>query len=531
MFTWFTRKKILYKGEKKTFPYFYLEDIQKYYELKKERNEGFFLSDQTCEDLTFNELFMFLDRTVSAPGQQYLYNQLRSVQGKENPVHKYEDLIKTFQQQSGLQEKVTQALSPLSSPDAYGIISLLRRPYEIPSGLISFRVLGVVGPLLLATAIVTSSGWAWLGFLFALILNLVLHYRNKPNTWGFLSSIPQLIKLLKVTEELHQIPGLRELEQEIPESIEAIKPVRQHRYILMGGSGMLHDVAFLATLIREFIHILFLTEPITYIRFIRLLKSRKEHIETLFRFVGLADTLLSIAWLRNDLPYYTIPATPLNTKQFKATAIYHPLIPDCVANDLEVHQKSILLTGTNMSGKTTFIRTIGINILVAQTLHTAFAREFRFPAPIRIFSALMLSDNLGEGISSYLQEVRSIHEMLQESNHGGFNLFLMDEIFKGTNTRERIAVAKAVLQVMQQTNSLVFVSTHDTELADLLKEEYDLYHFCERLDEKQIHFDYKLKKGKLNTRNAIRILEISGYPEEIIRNAYETYQQLTPSAP
>ena len=100
------------------------------------------------------------------------------------------------------------------------------------------------------------------------------------------------------------------------------------------------------------------------------------------------------------------------------------------------------------------------------------------------------------------------------------NLFLLDEIFKGTNTAERIAAGKAVLSYLAKTsNNTVFVSTHDIELADLLYGEYDLYHFTETVHEKQIHFDYQLKAGKLYTKNAIRILEINDYPTEVIEEA------------
>ena len=109
---------------------------------------------------------------------------------------------------------------------------------------------------------------------------------------------------------------------------------------------------------------------------------------------------------------------------------------------------------------------------------------------------------------------------------GNINLFLLDEIFKGTNTIERISAGKAVLSSLNENNNIVFVSTHDIELADLLKDEYDLYHFSEIVDHKTVDFDYKLKDGKLKKRNAIRILQINDYPESIINEAIEISEQL-----
>lgn len=116
--------------------------------------------------------------------------------------------------------------------------------------------------------------------------------------------------------------------------------------------------------------------------------------------------------------------------------------------------------------------------------------------------------------------------MIKISNDGNCNLFLLDEIFKGTNTVERISAGKAVLSALNEGNNIVFVSTHDVELADLLKDEYDLYHFSEIVDHKTVDFDYKLKDGKLKKRNAIRILQINGYPEGIINEAIVISEEL-----
>jgi DNA mismatch repair ATPase MutS len=116
--------------------------------------------------------------------------------------------------------------------------------------------------------------------------------------------------------------------------------------------------------------------------------------------------------------------------------------------------------------------------------------------------------------------------MIDNSANGKTNLFLLDEIFKGTNTIERISAGKAVLSAISKENNIVFVSTHDIELADLLKNEYELYHFSEIVDHKSVDFDYKLKEGKLKDRNAIRILQINDYPEELIQEAIEISKEL-----
>jgi DNA mismatch repair ATPase MutS len=120
--------------------------------------------------------------------------------------------------------------------------------------------------------------------------------------------------------------------------------------------------------------------------------------------------------------------------------------------------------------------------------------------------------------------------MIEESSSPVQSLFLLDELFKGTNTIERIAAGKAVLSYLSRGNHLVFVSTHDLELTDLLETGFDLYHFTELVEHGSIAFDYKLRPGNLTTRNAIRILELNAYPAEIIREARDLSEKMTRAA-
>ena len=128
--------------------------------------------------------------------------------------------------------------------------------------------------------------------------------------------------------------------------------------------------------------------------------------------------------------------------------------------------------------------------------------------------------------SYYFEEVLTIKEMIDESQNETVNLFLLDEIYKGTNTIERISAGKAVLSFLAQKNNIVFVSTHDIELTDLLEKEYELYHFSEKVDQKNVDFDYQLKAGKLTNRNAIHILQINDYPNQIIEEAIDISKEL-----
>jgi DNA mismatch repair ATPase MutS len=279
----------------------------------------------------------------------------------------------------------------------------------------------------------------------------------------------------------------------------------------------------------ELIKIVFLIEPLLLFGTLKRIDTKRTEIEDVFKFVGEIDTIVSIASLRNGLDHFCIPQIIDGQKRLVAQKVYHPLIENCVKNSLKVNDKSILLTGSNMSGKTSFIRTIAINAITGLTLNTCFAEQFSL-SRVHIFSAIRISDDLMNDKSYYFEEVITIKEMIDHCKNTHLNLFLLDELFKGTNTVERISAGKAVLSSLNKGNNIVFVSTHDIELADLLKDEYDLYHFSEIVDQNTVDFDYKLKEGKLKNRNAIRILQINDYPSDIINDAIEISEELDKSS-
>ena len=205
-------------------------------------------------------------------------------------------------------------------------------------------------------------------------------------------------------------------------------------------------------------------------------------------------------------------------KRLTVAHLKHPLLTHCVPNDLQLHGQSLLLTGSNMSGKTTFIRSVAINTLLAQTIYTCTASRFEAPFS-NIYTSINLSDDLLSEKSYYLEEVITLKGFVERSRGSEPAIFVMDEIFKGTNTVERISAGKAVLSFLTKGNHLVLVSTHDIELTDLLKSQFALHHFSESVQQSQLVFDHKIKPGPLTTRNAIKILEMNHYPKEILEEA------------
>ncbi|MEQ9443592.1 MAG: hypothetical protein RIG62_31425 [Cyclobacteriaceae bacterium] len=278
------------------------------------------------------------------------------------------------------------------------------------------------------------------------------------------------------------------------------------------------DIGAVFEFLLEMLKALFLIEPLLLFNVLKKLDTKRDQIHEVYRFVAEIDAALSLSALRESLPYYARPTLTEPKKSLSGQDIYHPLVDDFVANSVELSGKSMLLTGSNMSGKTTFIRTVGINAIMGQAFNTCFARAFTLPR-LKVHSAIRITDDLMSEKSYYFEEVLTIRQMLEASEAKEPCLFLLDELFKGTNTVERVAAGASVLKYLNQHDHFVLVATHDLELAAYLRDKYDLYHFTEVIEDDSIVFDYQLKSGRLQTTNAIRILELNQYPPQVVRKA------------
>ncbi len=497
--------------------------IATYFRNKDNSSVDQVLSDRTCNDLDMDDLYMFIDRTHSKIGQQYLYNKLRTIKVNKQQTQLDEIIIDELLKNVDLRLSIQKQLEKLNKRDVYHIASLFQQEYvSPPKGFFWVKMLSFLS---LTVAILSF----FEPFFFVILIgifcvNFVIHFWNKRNVFQYMSSIPQLLKLNNVAAHLFANGILKKINSNLPKSIKLINGVKNKSSFFQLEAKLQSDVGMVFWLVFEIIKIVFLLEPLLLFKILKKLDTKRTEIEAVFTFVGHVDMLVCIAALRSSLETYCLPNMH-DTDQIKASEIRHPLIDNCVTNTVNIHKKSILLTGSNMSGKTSFIRAIGLNVITGLTMNTCFAKAFAFPV-VNIFSAIRISDDLLNDKSYYFQEVLTIKQMISESISGKRNLFLLDELFKGTNTVERISAGKAVLSSLAHHNNTVIAATHDIELTDMLSNEYELYHFSETVNKKSVGFDYKLKEGKLKQRNAIRILEINNYPKEIIKEAKEIAEQL-----
>lgn len=221
--------------------------------------------------------------------------------------------------------------------------------------------------------------------------------------------------------------------------------------------------------------------------------------------IGEIEALLSLAtikYVKEDvcLPKYSF--------ELSFTGIRHPLIEDkdAIANDLSLSGLNII-TGSNMSGKTTFMRSVGINYLLFKagtyTCATSFNSCF-----YKLFTSMKVVDDVSSGISTFYGEVLRIKEIIDYTKNNQPMLVLIDEIFKGTNTIDRIEGAQAVAKKLNKNFIISIITTHDFELCEI--DNAKNYHFLEHYENDKILFDYKIRSGKSTTKNAIFLLRLAG---------------------
>ncbi|MCA9177900.1 MAG: hypothetical protein KDB14_25725 [Planctomycetales bacterium] len=237
--------------------------------------------------------------------------------------------------------------------------------------------------------------------------------------------------------------------------------------------------------------------------------------------LGKVEAAASLAGLAFDHPNWAWPEISDNQPSLTARGIGHPLLQETqrVTNDVEVGPPGTLLlvTGSNMSGKSTLLRSIGLNALLAQAGGPVCAAELRMP-PVRLGTSVRVHDSLADGVSFFMAELKRLKQIVDMAGEldAPRLLYLLDEILQGTNSAERQIAVSHVLEHLLKAGAIGAISTHDLELASLpqLAKHCHTVHFRETLDPSQsarsMTFDYQLRQGVATTTNALKLLELVG---------------------
>lgn len=243
-------------------------------------------------------------------------------------------------------------------------------------------------------------------------------------------------------------------------------------------------------------------------------KQYGSHIETWLKIIGEFEALASLSIINHDNPQWIIPKIEGNSLLIYGSKTAHPLLQDnAVANDIRLGGKNtiLLITGSNMSGKSTYLRTVGTNLVLAYAGAPVCAESFTCSL-MDIYTCMRIGDNLEKSISSFYAEIIRIKSIVRAANTGKPTFFLLDEIFKGTNSMDRHLGAQTLINELSEKNTLGIVSTHDLELGSLEETNRKIrnFNFQEYYVNDEIKFDYKLREGVSKTRNAIYLMRLAG---------------------
>ncbi len=487
----------------------------------KSAGEPFFIDEITWKDLDMDRVFLRMNHTVSAPGEEYLLYLLRTPKLEEGPLWERDRLIRLFGENEKLRREAQLILAqvPKASP-----VLAKRSIGEKLRAVKAAKPIGQKKHYALCAAAVCSLLFmlaqpvcGFFLFLAVACVNIADYYgggdrRQAQEHLSFFQSVKQMMAAGRQLEELDW-EGLKPRTAPLLQANENLQGFKKGSYWVSGKDNVSGGPE--AVLV-DFVRMIFHVDLICYNRLLREIHRHEEDAQRLLEGLGELDCAIAAASFREMLPVWSRPSFH-GKMEIRAEGLYHPLVRDPVANDFRL-EGGMLVTGSNASGKSTFLRNVAINGILAQTVATCAAVSYRAPM-CRILTSMALSDNLEGGESYFMVEIRSLKRILDAAKEEGFLLCMADEVLRGTNTIERIAASSRILKSLRRDKVFCFAATHDIELTYILENLYENYHFGEEVREKDVLFSYKLKKGRASSRNAIRLLEITGYGPEIVEGA------------
>lgn len=357
-----------------------------------------------------------------------------------------------------------------------------------------------------------------------LVINLILAFANMAKSTAILSPIGDFYKNIKVYDNLFkeiektsfESKYLNELKETLNKDGGSINAVKSLKKI---GSYIELRQNFLGNIILNGI---FLWDFNCIDMFDKWKKSYGKNMRSYLEVVGEFEALISLAsitYIRDDYTFANINECKNEKPNIDFKNLKHPLIKieDAVGNSIDLKGQTCVITGSNMSGKTTFLRSIGINLVLAYAGGPVLASSFD-TSIMKILTSIRVEDNVNKGISTFYAELLRIKEMTEYNKYERPMICLIDEIFKGTNSADRIICATESIKKLSQPWSITLVSTHDFELCNLESDKSINavnYHFAEYYQNNEIKFDYNIQEGRCVTTNAKVLLKMVGIVDEI----------------
>jgi MutS domain V len=468
------------------------------------------VDDRTWIDLEFERLFSSVDSTLTRLGSQCLYQKLRIYRDDPDELENDYRAYQVLRRDTALREQLQLSLWPLRSDEARTCENLFGQPPANPRST-ELVLLMSVASLLVFAGTILHPALAWLFGAIVLCNLLIMGFLRHDIHETFLATAG-LGRMISAAARLARVDATAPVSQ--PARLAAIFSETPYlrglfRWFLADRSNDLVASFYF------WLDILFLADHVAAVLVARNLRRHRDTLAQVFLLVGSLDADIAIASCLQRIPAHCLPAITTG-KTIEFIDGFHPLLAAPVANSIALRGQSALVVGTNMAGKTTFIKMVGTNIILGRTLGVCFAAAAIVPRS-KVMASIRAEHSIESGKSHFFAELERILSFVQGAERGGRGVFLIDELFRGTNTPERVAAGKAVLESLG-AHAQVLVTTHDVELQHLLGPRFLTFHFVEDPELPEV-FDYRLHTGISTSKNAIKLLEKVGFPPAIVREA------------
>jgi len=493
--------------------------LQFYYthQILPDKESHVLLDEITWNDLNMDHLYELVNASSSSMGEEYLWALLHDLKLEAEELAERERLISFFQTHPEERLTLQMAFSMIGKDKKISVFEYMSRMENVKTerNFSHYLVLGLMCfGIILAPFFELPAAGILIG---CVVFNIVTYYRRKGEISPYFTAFSYIIRMLNHAAQLSEqsISELTHYTDILKIHTKKVQSLRKSAPVV-APQNVTGDIL---SMFLDYVRIIFHTDLIKFNQMMKQYHQEKETILHVFETIGYLDSMCAIASFRTMLPYYSVPELS-DGKEYHATGLYHPFLTKPVPSD--IHTKtSVLVTGSNASGKSTFLKAAAVNAILAQTIHTSCAKEY-CAGYFRVMSSMSLTDNLLGGESYYIVEIRSLKRILSASREAGVPvLCFVDEVLRGTNTVERIAASSRILHSIANQNALMFAATHDIELTYMLEHVFSNYHFEEQIKDETIFFDYQLKDGRATSQNAIQLLALMGYPKDIVTDAKE----------
>ena len=469
---------------------------------------------QTWHDLDLYRVFDQLNYTQSSIGAEALYQKMRLI--KFQPDASLQELEDFFDHHPDLRLKVQVVMNQLGKKNHNMARSIVANPGKQDSKIylslyIFLACLPVFSLFFLPFFKIQAMMVLVASATFNIIFSSIRNWSNKMR----LDRVSYLVRIFASTEKLSHlaIPKQEALKQ-------AVQPFKKTKVI----SGILQSPTGSSDMeiILIYLNFLFLIPQIAQVYIYQQVRIHQKEAQEAINLLGELEVAISLLRHKRDVE---LVCHPYFKKEggIKGKGIYHPLLTDPVANDVRF-EKNMVISGDNASGKSTYLKMVAINCILAQGLGFAYGESLELSYG-HVMTSMDVSDDIEVGDSYFITESKTILRMIESLEKSGFHYFFIDELFKGTNTIERIGSGLGIVRWLSRHDCLYMISSHDIELVAASGAVNDNYHFDSRYVDGEIVFDYQIKQGAAVTKNAVNTLKSLHFPSEITQTSQELIRQ------